>query len=68
MAPVATPAPIQARLRESLRTAMADPETLRAFAAAGSPPRYLDAPEFAQFLAEDSARLVRAVGRIGRVE
>jgi tripartite-type tricarboxylate transporter receptor subunit TctC len=68
MAPAATPAPIQARLREALRTAMADPEALRAFAAAGSPPRYLDAPEFAAFLAEDSARLVRAVQRIGRVE
>jgi tripartite-type tricarboxylate transporter receptor subunit TctC len=68
MAPVATPAPIQVRLREALRTAMADPEALRAFAAAGSPPRYLDAPEFAAFLAEDSARLVRAVQRIGRVE
>jgi tripartite-type tricarboxylate transporter receptor subunit TctC len=68
MAPAATPAPVQARLREALRTAMADPEALRAFQAAGSPPRYLDAPEFAGFLAEDSARLVRAVGRIGRVE
>ena len=68
MAPAATPAAIQARLREALRTAMADPEALRAFAAAGSPPRYLDAPEFAAFLAEDSARLVRAVQRIGRVE
>jgi tripartite-type tricarboxylate transporter receptor subunit TctC len=68
LAPVATPAPIQARLREALRTAMADPETLRAFQAAGSPPRYLDAPEFAQFLADDSARLVQAMQRIGRVE
>ncbi len=68
MAPAATPAPIMARLREGFASAMRDPEALRAFEAAGSPPRYLDAPDFARFLAEDSARLVRAVGRIGRVE
>ncbi len=68
MAPAATPAPVLARLREAFGAAMRDPEALRAFAAAGSPPRYLDAPDFARFLAEDSARLVRAVARIGRVE
>ncbi len=68
MAPAATPAPILARLREGFAAAMRDPEALRAFEAAGSPPRYLDAPDFARFLAEDSARLVRAVQRIGRVE
>lgn len=68
MAPAATPAPILARLRDSFRAAMQDPEALRAFEAAGSPPRYLDAPDFARFLAEDSARLARAVARIGRVE
>jgi tripartite-type tricarboxylate transporter receptor subunit TctC len=67
-APAATPAPIQVRLRESLRAAMADAELLRAFEAAGAPPKYLDAPEFARFFADDSARLVRAVQRIGRVE
>lgn len=67
-APVATPAPIQLRLRESLRAAMQDADLLRAFETAGSPPRYLDAPDFARFFAEDSARLVRAVHRIGRVE
>ncbi|WP_207537216.1 tripartite tricarboxylate transporter substrate binding protein [Sabulicella rubraurantiaca] len=68
LAPAATPAPIQARLRDAFRAAMQDPEALRAFEAAGSPPRYMDAPDFARFLAEDSARLVRAVQRIGRVE
>ena len=67
-APVATPAAIQLRLRESLRAAMQDSELQRAFETAGSPPRYLDAPDFARFFAEDSARLVRAVQRIGRVE
>jgi len=67
-APAATPAPVQLRLRESLRAAMQDADLLRAFETAGSPPRYLDAPEFARFFAEDSARLVAAVQRIGRVE
>ena len=67
-AAAATPAPVVARLRDSLRAAMQDADLLRAFAAAGSPPRYLDAPDFARFFAEDSARLVRAVQRIGRVE
>ncbi len=68
MAPAATPAPVLARLREALGAAMRDAEALRAFEAAGSPPMYLDAPDFSTFLAEDSARLVRAVARIGRVE
>ena len=67
-APAATPAPVLGRLREAMRGAMQDADLLRAFEAAGSPPRYLDAPGFARFFAEDSARLVGAVQRIGRVE
>jgi len=67
-AAAATPTPIVTRLRASMRAAMQDADLLRAFAAAGSPPRYMDAPDFARFFAEDSARLVRAVQRIGRVE
>lgn len=67
-APAATPAPVVTRLREAMRAAMQDADLLRAFEAAGSPPHYLDAPDFARFFAEDSARLVGAVQRIGRVE
>lgn len=67
-APVATPAPTMLRLREAVRAAMADPDLIRAFNAAGAPPRYMDAPEFAIFFAEDSARLVAAVQKIGKVE
>lgn len=67
-APAATPAPVVTRLREAMRGAMQDAELLRAFEAAGSPPHYLDAPDFARFFAEDGARLVGAVQRIGRVE
>ncbi len=67
-APAATPAPVQQRLREAMRQAVADPDLVRAFTAAGAPVSYLDAPEFARFFAEDSARLVAAVQRIGRVD
>lgn len=67
-APAATPAPMIQRLREAMRDAVQDPDLVRAFTAAGAPVAYRDAPEFAAFFAEDSARLLRAVNRIGRVE
>ncbi|TQF76762.1 tripartite tricarboxylate transporter substrate binding protein [Elioraea sp. Yellowstone] len=67
-APAGVPAPIMARLREALRAACADPAVVRAFETAGSPVAYLDAPEFAEFVARDSARLIAAVRAIGKVE
>jgi tripartite-type tricarboxylate transporter receptor subunit TctC len=67
-APAATPAPVVARLRDAVRQSVQDPELVRAFTAAGAPVGYLDALEFARFFAEDSARLVAAVQKIGRVE
>lgn len=67
-APAATPAPVLTRLRDAVRQSVQDPDLVRAFTAAGAPVAYLDAPDFARFFAEDSARLVRAVQRIGRVE
>lgn len=67
-APAATPAPVLARLRDAVRQAVQDPDLVRAFTAAGAPVAYMDAPEFARFFTEDSARLVEAVRRIGRVE
>lgn len=67
-APAATPAPIQARLREALAGAMRSPVAVRAFETAGSPPAWLDGPDFARFVAADSARLIAAVRRIGKVE
>ena len=48
-----------------MRRAMASPEVVRTFEAAGSPPAFLDAPDIVE---ADSARLVAAVRRIGRVE
>jgi tripartite-type tricarboxylate transporter receptor subunit TctC len=66
-APAKTPAPILARLRAEVKDIMADSTTARIFANAGSPPAWLDAPDFADFVAADSTRLIRAVKKIGKV-
>ena len=64
----ALPAPIMTRLREAMAEAVKAPEVIKTFETAGSPVAYQDAPEFAKFVAEDSARLVAAVKKIGKVE
>jgi tripartite-type tricarboxylate transporter receptor subunit TctC len=51
-----------------MREAMNTPEVVKTFEAAGSPVAYLDAPEFAKFVEADSARLIDAVKKIGKVE
>jgi tripartite-type tricarboxylate transporter receptor subunit TctC len=66
--PAGLPADVVKKLRDGMRTTMADPDVRRVFEAAGSPPAYLDAPEFASFVEADSARLIAAVKKIGRVE
>jgi tripartite-type tricarboxylate transporter receptor subunit TctC len=67
-AQAALPAPIMARLRESMAQAVKSPEVVKTFETAGSPVAYLDAPEFSKFVVEDSTRLIAAVKKIGRVE
>ncbi|WP_439576986.1 Bug family tripartite tricarboxylate transporter substrate binding protein [Elioraea sp.] len=67
-APAGVPRPVMEVLRSALRKACEDPETVRVFAGAGSPVAYQDAPEFARFVEQDSARLIAAVRAIGRVE
>jgi tripartite-type tricarboxylate transporter receptor subunit TctC len=67
-APGNLPDPITAKLREAMRQAMANPDAVRVFENAGSPPAYLDAPEFERFVQADSARLIEAVRKIGKVE
>jgi tripartite-type tricarboxylate transporter receptor subunit TctC len=67
-APKGVPAPIVQKLGEAMKTAMAQPETAKAFEAAGSPPAWLDADAFRQFIDIDGARLIAAVKRIGKVE
>jgi tripartite-type tricarboxylate transporter receptor subunit TctC len=63
-APVATPAPIVNRLRDAVRAAVADPQFKGAMEKVQTPISYLDAPEFAAFLARDAARLKVAVEKI----
>jgi tripartite-type tricarboxylate transporter receptor subunit TctC len=67
-APAATPAPVIRTLRTAMGQAVRDPQLVQAFTAAGAPVAYLDAPEFQRFFEQDSARLLRAVRRIGKVE
>jgi tripartite-type tricarboxylate transporter receptor subunit TctC len=56
------------RLREAMAQAVKAPEVVKTFETAGSPVAYMDAPEFSRFVAEDSARLISAVKKIGKVE
>lgn len=67
-APAATPPAIQERIRAAIAEAMASEELRRALLAAGSQPDHRDGEAFRRFFAADSARLVAAVRRIGRVE
>ena len=65
--PVATPEPIFERLRTVMRETMDSADVRAVFEKAGSPPAYQDAPEFTAFVESDSARLVAAVQKIGKV-
>jgi tripartite-type tricarboxylate transporter receptor subunit TctC len=64
----ALPEPIMTKLRAAMGEAVKTPEVVRTFTAAGSPVAYLDAPEFSKFVEADSARLIAAVKKIGKVE
>jgi len=64
----ALPAPVASRLREAMAKVMTSPDVLRSFEASGSLAAYQDAPAFSQFVATDSARLIAAVKKIGKVE
>lgn len=47
---------------------MRSPDVLKAFETSGSLIAYQDAPAFSEFVAIDSARLILAVKKIGKVE
>jgi tripartite-type tricarboxylate transporter receptor subunit TctC len=64
----ALPEPIMTKLRGAMREAVKTPEVIRTYENAGSPVAYLDAPEFSKFVETDSARLIAAVKKIGKVE
>jgi tripartite-type tricarboxylate transporter receptor subunit TctC len=64
----ALPEPVMTKLRTAMRDVVKTPEVVRTYEAAGSPVAYLDAPEFTKFVEADSARLIAAVKKIGKVE
>ncbi|OYY13300.1 MAG: Tat pathway signal protein [Rhizobiales bacterium 17-65-6] len=66
--PVGVPKPIQDKLGAAMKTAVNAPEVVKLLEAAGSPPAYQDEAAFTAFVKEDSARLVKAVQAIGKVE
>jgi tripartite-type tricarboxylate transporter receptor subunit TctC len=64
----ALPDAIMTKLRAAMRDAVKAPEVIRTYENAGSPVAWLDAPEFKTFVDADSARLIQAVKKIGKVE
>src|SRR5258708_33481329 len=56
--PKGTPAPIIARLRDAMRDVMQNPQVTSVFEKAGSPPAYLDQPDFVRFIEPAAARLI----------
>ena len=66
--PKGTPEPIAMRYREAMRQVMADPQVTSIFVRAGSPPAYMDQPEFAKFVEADARRLIPVVKKIGRLD
>lgn len=67
-APAGTPPAVQEALRKGMAAVAANPELGRALAASGNTLDYRDGEAFRRFFREDSARLQRAVQRIGKVE
>jgi tripartite-type tricarboxylate transporter receptor subunit TctC len=66
--PVATPAPIIARLREAVRSAATSEDFKAVMEKVSTPVAYLDAPEFQKYWDKDAARLKTALEKIGKVE
>ncbi len=68
VAPAATPAVAQHKLRAAVREAVATPLFSGAMAKVQTPINYLDAPEFKDFWFADAKRLRDAVIKIGKAE
>jgi tripartite-type tricarboxylate transporter receptor subunit TctC len=66
--PAATPEPVVQRLRAAARAAADDPKVKETLLSAGSPVQYMDAPEFAQYVDTDAAKMRDVVQRIGKLE
>jgi len=68
VAPVATPAPILAKLREAVREAANSADFKAQMEKVSTPISYLDAPEFQKYWDADAKRLAVALEKIGKVE
>jgi tripartite-type tricarboxylate transporter receptor subunit TctC len=66
--PAAVPSEVVTQLRQAVREIMNDPQIIAIFAKAGSPPAYLDQPEFTAYIEKDSARLITVVRKIGKLD
>jgi tripartite-type tricarboxylate transporter receptor subunit TctC len=67
-APAGTPEPVMRTLRDAIRQSVASKEFTTAMEKLRSPAAYLDAPQFAEFLARDAARLRQAIQKIGKLQ
>ncbi len=64
--PAGTPEAVVTRLRDASRQAAQDDRVVKTIGGAGTPILYQDAPEFAQFVAEDARVMESVVKRIGK--
>jgi tripartite-type tricarboxylate transporter receptor subunit TctC len=67
-APRGTPEPILAKLRETMRTVVADPEFKGAMDKLETPITFKQGDEFQKFFDADARRLAEGVRRVGRIE
>ena len=67
-APRGTPEPVLARLRDGLRTAVADPDFKAAMDKIETPIAFKQGAEFQAFFDADARRLAEGVRRVGKVE
>ena len=67
-APRGTPEPVLAKLRETLRAAVADPDFKAAMDRLETPIVFKQGDEFAKFFETDARRLAAGVRKVGRIE
>ena len=67
-APRGTPEPVLAKLRETLRAAVADPDFKAAMDKLETPIAFKQGEEFQRFFDADARRLAAGVRKVGRVE
>ncbi len=67
-APRGTPEPVLARLRETLRLAVEDPEFKQAMGKLETPVAFKQGEEFQRFFDADARRLAAGVRKVGRIE